>query len=184
MTEGDLRIARGPHNTRSCLPYRTLRAQFQRMRVSRVVAVALAIACCVPPVACAQRTGNVIPGVEVLLTDSMHLVRGNRVGLITNQSGRNRAGTSTIDLLYKAPGVKLTALFGPEHGLRGAPQAGETVASSVDSATGVPIYSLYGDTRVPTPEMLSNVDVVIYDIQDVGARVYTYEWTMALSAAA
>ena len=132
----------------------------------------------------AQRPAGVIPGVEVLLTDSMHLVRGKRVGLITNQSGRNRAGTSTIDLLFKAPGVKLTALFGPEHGIRGAAKAGEKVESGVDSATGVPVFSLYGDVRVPTPEMLANVDVLVYDIQDVGARVYTFEWTMALSAKA
>jgi uncharacterized protein YbbC (DUF1343 family) len=126
----------------------------------------------------------VIPGVEVLLSDSIHLVRGKRVGLITNHSGRDRAGTSTIDLLHKAPGVKLTALFGPEHGLRGVAKAGEQVASTVDSATGVPIYSLYGQTQVPNAQMLENVDVLVYDIQDVGARVYTYEWTMALSAEA
>ena len=126
--------------------------------------------------------GDVAPGIEVLLSDSLHLVRGKRVGLITNHSGRDRRGTSTIDLLYRAPGVKLTALFGPEHGLRGAAQAGETVASAVDSATGVPIYSLYGQTQVPNADMLANVDVLVYDIQDVGARVYTYEWTMALVA--
>jgi uncharacterized protein YbbC (DUF1343 family) len=125
---------------------------------------------------------GVAPGIEVLLSDSLHLVRGKRVGLITNHSGRDRRGRSTIDLLYHAPGVRLTALFGPEHGLRGAAQAGESVSSTIDSATGVPIYSIYGQTNVPTPEMLRDVDVLVYDIQDVGARVYTYEWTMALSA--
>ena len=130
------------------------------------------------------RTRQVIPGVEVLFTDSVHLIRGKRVGLITNHSGRDRKGTSTIDLLFRAPGVKLTALFGPEHGLRGIAKAGEKVASTVDSATGVPVYSLYGDVQAPTPEMLKDVDVLLYDIQDVGARVYTFEWTMALSAAA
>ena len=127
-------------------------------------------------------TGNVVPGVEVLLTDSLHLIRGKRVGLITNHSGKDRRGTSTIDLLFRAPGVRLTALFAPEHGIRGGARAGERIESTVDSATGVPIYSLYGQTRVPTPEMLANVDVLLYDIQDVGARVYTYEWTMALAA--
>jgi uncharacterized protein YbbC (DUF1343 family) len=127
--------------------------------------------------------GQVVPGIEVLLRDSLHLLAGKRVGLITNPSGRDRAGKSTIDLLAHAPGVKLTALFGPEHGLRGTAEAGAAVASTVDSATGIPIYSLYGATRVPTPEMLSNVDVLVYDIQDVGARVYTFEWTMALTAA-
>jgi uncharacterized protein YbbC (DUF1343 family) len=125
---------------------------------------------------------SVLPGVEVLLRDSLHLVRGKRVGLITNQSGRDRKGTSTIDLLFHAPGVRLTALFGPEHGLRGDARAGESVVSTTDSATGVPIYSLYGSTNVPTADMLRDVDVLLYDIQDVGARVYTYEWTMALSA--
>jgi uncharacterized protein YbbC (DUF1343 family) len=129
-----------------------------------------------------SRAADVAPGIEVLLSDSLHLIRGKRVGLITNHSGKDRRGTSTIDLLYKAPGVKLTALFAPEHGLRGAAKAGEVIASTVDSATGIPIYSLYGQTQVPNAEMLANVDVLLYDIQDVGARVYTYEWTMALVA--
>jgi uncharacterized protein YbbC (DUF1343 family) len=154
------------------------------MRPPRLATLALLAVLFAPDVACAQQSAGVVPGVEVLLTDSMHLVRGKRVGLITNHSGRNRAGVSTIDLLFQAPGVKLTALFGPEHGIRGEAKAGEKVESSVDSATGVKIYSLYGDVHVPTPEMLANVDVLVYDIQDVGARVYTYEWTMALSAKA
>ena len=132
----------------------------------------------------AAPSAGVVPGIEVLLSDSIHLVRGKRVGLITNPSGRGRDGTSSIDLLYRAPGVKLTALFGPEHGLRGSAEAGEKVTAAVDAATGVPIYSLYDQTRVPTAAMLRNVDVLLYDIQDVGARMYTYEWTMALSAAA
>ena len=130
----------------------------------------------------AAASGGVVPGIEVLLSDSIHLIRGKRVGLITNHSGRDRQGTSSIDLLAKAPDVKLTALFGPEHGLRGIAQAGEEITSTVDSATGVPVYSLFGKTQVPNAEMLANVDVLLYDIQDVGARVYTYEWTMALSA--
>jgi len=87
--------------------------------------------------------GAVVPGVEVLLGDSLQLIRGKRVGLITNHSGRDRRGASTIDLLFHAPGVRLTALFGPEHGLRGVAQAGESVSTTTDSATGVPIYSLY-----------------------------------------
>jgi len=124
----------------------------------------------------------VVPGVEVLLSDSLHLIRGKRVGLLTNHSGRDRQGRSTIDLLFKAPGVKLTALYGPEHGIRGVAKAGEKISSSVDSATGVKVYSLYGDVRVPTPEMVKDIDVLLYDIQDVGARVYTYEWTLSLAA--
>lgn len=131
-----------------------------------------------------RATGNVIPGIEVLLSDSIHLIRGKRVGLLTNHSGRDRRGTSTIDLLYRTPGVRLTALFGPEHGLRGVAKAGEKVASATDSATGVPIYSLFGDVAVPTADMLKDVDVLLYDIQDVGARVYTFEWTLANMAAA
>ena len=129
-----------------------------------------------------QQSGGVIPGIEVLLSDSMHLIRGKRVGLITNHSGRDRNGTSTIDLLHKAPGVRLTALYAPEHGLRGVAKAGERIVSGVDSATGIPMHSLFGQTRIPTPDMLADVDVLLYDIQDVGARVYTYEWTMALAA--
>ncbi len=134
--------------------------------------------------ALAQSKGNVIPGVEVLLTDSLHLIKGKRVGLLTNHSGRDRKGTSTIDLLFKAPGVKLTALYGPEHGIRGEAKAGEKISSGTDSKTGVKVYSLYGDVESPTPDMMKDIDVLLYDIQDVGARVYTYEWTLALTAAA
>lgn len=131
----------------------------------------------------AAATG-VIPGVEVLLSDSLHLLKGKRVGLLTNHSGRDRKGTSTIDLLFKAPGVKLTALYGPEHGIRGVAKAGEKVSSGVDSATGVKVYSLYGDVESPTADMMKDIDVLVYDIQDVGARVYTFQWTLALTAAA
>lgn len=123
-------------------------------------------------------------GIENLLTDSVHLVRGKRVGLITNHTGLTPDGRSTIDLLNRLPGVKLTALFAPEHGIRGQAGAGERIGEEVDPNTGVRVFSLYGETRVPTAAMLENVDVVVYDIQDVGARVYTYPWTMALSAEA
>ena len=150
-----------------------------------LLAPLILVSACVPvsPPVASPRSGAVLPGIEVLLADSLHLVRGKRVGLITNHSGRDRRGISTIDLLHRAPGVTLVALYGPEHGLRGAAEAGVSIASSRDSATGLPIHSLYGETRVPTPEMLRGVDVLIYDIQDVGARVYTYQWTMALAAA-
>jgi uncharacterized protein YbbC (DUF1343 family) len=152
------------------------------MRPSHL-AVSLAVLAAIPTAATmAQTSAGVVPGVEVLLTDSIHLVRGKRVGLLTNHSGRDRKGTSTVDLLFKAPGVKLTALYGPEHGIRGVAKAGENIASSVDSATGVKIYSLYGDEKVPTAAMFADIDVLVYDIQDVGARVYTYEWTFALAA--
>lgn len=151
------------------------------MRIFRRI-LPLALAFAAPSTIVAQSPAGVVPGVEVLLSDSIHLIRDKRVGLLTNHSGRDRQGRSTIDLLFKAPGVKLTALYGPEHGIRGAAKAGEKISSSVDSATGVKVYSLYGDVRVPTPDMVQDIDVLLYDIQDVGARVYTYEWTLALTA--
>src|SRR5689334_25385674 len=114
------------------------------LRALAPAALAVASAISAPTSLPAQPSAGVVPGVEVLLTDSIHLVRGKRVGLLTNHSGRDRKGTSTIDLLFKAPGVKLTALFAPEHGIRGAERAGATINSSVDSATGVKSYSLYG----------------------------------------
>lgn len=153
--------------------YRSPRAAFGAL----LVAVLAACANGAP----AQRA-SVVPGVGVLLRDSMSLVRGKRVGLITNQSGRDRAGTSDIDLIAHAPGVRLVALFAPEHGIRGTAEAGAKIASDTDAATGVPIYSLYGAVHAPTPAMLDSVDVLLYDIQDAGVRFYTYTSTMALSA--
>lgn len=113
------------------------------------------------------------PGLEVLVRDSMHLVAGRRVGLVTNQGGIDRTGAHAVDFLRKA-GVNLTALFSPEHGFRGTADPGEKIASSVDAATGLPIYSLYGPTRAPTDSMLTNVDVLLVDLPDVGTRYYTY----------
>lgn len=154
-------------------------------RIIRAFALTLPLALALVPDAGAQaRQPRVRTGIEVLLSDSIHLIRGKRVGLITNHTGLGPMGKSSIDLLHAAPGVKLTALYGPEHGIRGVARAGDKIASSVDSATGVPVHSLYGDTRVPTPAMLKDVDVLLYDIQDVGARFYTYQWTMALAAEA
>lgn len=152
--------------------------------MSRRLLCALACSLALPiTILPAQPRGQVVPGIEVLLRDSLHLIQGKRVGLLTNHSGRDRKGTSSIDLLFKAPGVKLTALYGPEHGIRGIAKAGEKVSSSTDSATGVRVYSLYGDTESPTADMLKDVDVILYDIQDVGARVYTFQWTLAILAA-
>ena len=158
----------------------TFREDFMRMKPALLCAAVIGVAVA-PPV---DAQGRVRLGVEVLLRDSIHLVSGKRVGLITNHSGRTPDGRSSIDLLHRAPNVRLTALFAPEHGIRGEAAAGERIATTVDSATGVPVHSLYGEHRVPTAEMLKDVDVVLYDIQDVGARVYTYQWTMALSAEA
>lgn len=123
-------------------------------------------------------------GLEVLLADSSHVLRGKRVGLITNHTGKDAAGRRNVDLLHAAPGINLTALFAPEHGFAGVARDGEKIGFLRDSATGLPVHSLYGDTRIPTADMLRDVDVLLYDIQDVGARVYTYVWTMALAAEA
>jgi uncharacterized protein YbbC (DUF1343 family) len=131
-----------------------------------------------------QENPRVTLGVSVLLQDSLHLIRGKRVGLITNHTGRDERRQSSIDLIHNASGVRLTALFGPEHGIRGEAGGGERIVSTVDRATGVPIYSLYGEALAPSARMLENVDVLIYDIQDVGARMYTYVWTMTLAAEA
>ena len=118
-------------------------------------------------------------GIEVLLHDRLDLVHGKNAGLITNPTGVNRELVSDVDLLAHTPGVHLVALFGPEHGIRGAQQAGASVGSGRDPITGLPVYSLYGKTRQPTPAMLTGVDVLVFDIQAVGARFYTYLYTMA-----
>jgi uncharacterized protein YbbC (DUF1343 family) len=129
----------------------------------------------------AQTQARVLPGLEVLVRDSIGLIRGKRVGLITNQTAVTSRGEHAVDLLARTPGVKLVALFGPEHGVRGTYEGGAKVANQVDSATGVPAYSLYGATQKPTPEMLRGIDVLMFDIQDIGARPYTFVWTMALA---
>src|SRR5437764_222581 len=126
--------------------------------------------------ALAPANAEVLNGIDVLERDGFKELQGLRVGLITNHTGRDRAGRQTIDVLRGAPGVKLTALFSPEHGIRG--QADEKVSDTVDEKTGLPIYSLYGETRRPRPEQLKNLDALVYDIQDVGARFYTYISTL------
>lgn len=118
-------------------------------------------------------------GVEVLLNAQKHLIEGKKVGLITNPTGVDQNLKSIVDILHKDPDVDLTALYGPEHGVRGSAQAGEYVEYYTDEKTGLPVFSLYGKTRKPTPEMLENVDVLLFDIQDVGTRFYTYIYTMA-----
>jgi uncharacterized protein YbbC (DUF1343 family) len=122
----------------------------------------------------------VATGAEVLVASSFSQIAGKRVGLISNQTGRVR-GEHLADLLSRAPNVKLTALFAPEHGFRGAAEAGAMVGGDTDAKTGLPIYSLYGASRKPTLSMLRNVDVLVFDIQDVGARFYTYISTMGLA---
>jgi len=134
-----------------------------------------------PGVPASEPAVAVRPGLEVLLTDSLEVVRGLRVGLITNHTGIDRNGAASIDRLFDHPAIDLVALFSPEHGIRGTAAPGEEVASGLDAHTGLPIHSLYGDTRKPTPEMLNGVDILLFDIQDVGARYYTYVSTMALA---
>lgn len=116
------------------------------------------------------------PGIEVLLSDSAALIRGRRLGLVTNQAGVDAHGVSSVERL-RAAGAQLVALFSPEHGYRGAADPGAAVASTIDSATGLPIYSLYGRTSAPTEQMLSGIDVMVVDLQDVGARYFTYLYT-------
>jgi uncharacterized protein YbbC (DUF1343 family) len=122
---------------------------------------------------------QVLPGIDVLAEQHFAILQGKRIGLITNQTGRTADGVSTIDLLFHAPGVHLTALFSPEHGIRG--EADDKLASSVDGATGLPIYSLYGVSCRPEPDMLRGVDMLVFDIQSIGTRFYTYIGTMSLA---
>jgi beta-N-acetylhexosaminidase len=120
----------------------------------------------------------VLLGVDVLMRDQRDLLAGQRLGLVTNATGSDAQGRSTIDVLHADPTWKLQALFSPEHGIRGQTEAGEAVQSAVDRQTGLPIHSLYGDTTRPTPAMLRDVDTLVYDIQDIGARTYTYIATL------
>jgi uncharacterized protein YbbC (DUF1343 family) len=122
---------------------------------------------------------RVVLGLENLLQNHLDLVKGKRIGLMTNPSGVDRNLRSTVDLLFKHPDIKLTALFGPEHGIRGAIYAGERIGDEVDQQTRLPVFSLYGEHRKPTAEMLKDVDVILIDIQDIGIRAYTFIYTMA-----
>jgi len=123
-------------------------------------------------------TAQVELGIDVLQSQGFAMLQGKRVGLVTNQTGVNAAGVRTRVILQHAAGVKLVALYTPEHGLDGTDLAGKYVASRKDRVTGLPAFSLYGDTRKPTPAMLRGVDVLVYDMQDIGCRSYTYISTM------
>lgn len=128
----------------------------------------------------AQIKPAVLTGLDVVVAGNFSEFQGKRVGIITNHTGIDSERRHIADLFHEADGVKLVALFGPEHGIRGDAPAGAKIATRTDPKTGVPAYSLYGEIHKPTPEMLKDVDVLIYDIQDVGARFYTYISTMAL----
>ena len=123
---------------------------------------------------------GVMTGIEVLRDANFELLKGKRVGLITNPTGVDRNLKSTVDILFEAPDVQLVALYGPEHGVRGDIPAGEKVENQVDAKIGLKVHSLYGKTRKPTPEMLQDIDVLVYDIQDIGCRSYTFISTMGL----
>lgn len=126
--------------------------------------------------------GAVRPGIEIFLADIPADLRGRRVGLITNHTGIDRAGTLAIDLIARHPQLELVALMAPEHGIRGTIAPGVKVQHEVDDKTGVPVFSLYlAEDRGPTPEMLKDVDVLVYDLQEVGGRTWTYVSTMALA---
>ena len=123
----------------------------------------------VPPIA-----GKVMIGIDALAADGFTPLKGLRCGLVTHRAGVNGLGQRTVDVLARAPGVKLVKLFGPEHGIDGDAKAEATVKNAKDARTGLPVYSLYGATRRPTPEMLSGLDAILIDFQDIGSRSYTY----------
>jgi uncharacterized protein YbbC (DUF1343 family) len=132
-------------------------------------------------VAAAASHGQIVEtGLESLIKSDFAPLRGNKVGLVTNPTGVDHYLRSAVDILYNAPDVELVALYGPEHGVRGEFTAGEHVDFEKDPSTGLPVYSLYGKTRKPTPEMLRDIDVLVYDIQDIGSRSYTFISTLGL----
>jgi len=134
------------------------------------------------PATSATATSAVVrPGLDAFVANPPDWARGKRIGLITNVAGIDSRGRNNIDLLKADARIRLTTLFAFEHGLRGDAPAGQAIASGTDAKTGLPVYSLYGDVREPTAEMLRDVDVLMYDVQDVGARPYTRVSTMALS---
>ena len=143
-----------------------------------VLALAVAALAAAPVPADTPPRPAVRAGIDVLAAEGFARLKGRRVGLVTNHTGRAADGTPTVDLLFKAEGVKLVTLFGPEHGIRG--ELDEKVADGVDAKTGLPVYSLYGERRKPTADTLKGVDTLVYDIQDVGCRFYTYISTLGL----
>ena len=138
---------------------------------SKIFAVAAALFLFVLDAVCAPK---VMLGIDVLESMGFAPLRGKRVGLLTHPAGVNRFGRSTVDVLRSARGVRLTALFGPEHGIYGDEKADVPVLDKIDRRTRLPVYSLYGKYRKPTPEMLKKIDVLVIDLQDIGCRSYTY----------
>jgi uncharacterized protein YbbC (DUF1343 family) len=155
---------------------KAFRAYYSKLRAARILWVGLCLFL-TAAVAAGDSVPKVLNGIDVLQRENFRPLAGKRVGLITNHTGLAAEGTTTIDLLFRADACELVALFSPEHGIRGVLDG--RIESSVDAATGLPVYSLYGDTRKPTPEMLQRIEALVFDIQDVGARFYTYITTMA-----
>ena len=120
---------------------------------------------------------SVQSGLDMAAKDDFSMFQGKRVGIATNHTAQSAKGEHIVDLIHDA-GIEVSAIFGPEHGFRGIEEAGELVQDGVDTKTGAPIYSLYGKTHKPSADMLKNVDVLVFDIQDIGARFYTYISTM------
>jgi uncharacterized protein YbbC (DUF1343 family) len=143
--------------------------------------ITITIICLLVVFTTAFSSPKVKTGVEVLRESNFKILQGKRVGLITNPTGVDAQLKSTVDILNEAQGVKLVALYGPEHGVRGDIHAGDHVETVTDAQTGLPVYSLYGKTRKATSEMLKDIDILVYDIQDIGCRSYTYISTMGLA---
>jgi uncharacterized protein YbbC (DUF1343 family)/CubicO group peptidase (beta-lactamase class C family) len=174
--KGDVTPLRGRVATIAAAGLASLADTMETGRTGAVSAAGRARGAPVAPVASAAPSVPVVPGIDVLARDGFAPLKGRRVGLVTNHTGRSASGVSTIDVLHKAAGVELVALFSPEHGIRGILDA--DVPSSRDEQTGLPIHSLYGDTRRPTDAMLSGIDTLVVDLQDIGVRFYTYAATM------
>lgn len=131
---------------------------------------------------CQSEKVKIATGADLLLSENIDLIEGHNLGIITNQTALLANGTHLVDALYNSDfRIKIVALFGPEHGIRGDAKAGEVVENGIDDKTQAPIYSLYGKNKKPTKEMLKGVDVLIFDMQDVGARFYTYLSTLYYS---
>jgi len=126
----------------------------------------------------AQDNNNVLTGADVLLSEKINLINNKRVGIITNHTALLKNGTHLVDTLFSRNDVEIITLFGPEHGIRGNAPDGLSIKDGIDSKTGLPVISLYGKTRKPIKEMLEKIDILIFDIQDIGARFYTFIWTM------
>jgi uncharacterized protein YbbC (DUF1343 family) len=147
--------------------------QFRLVLLSAVLLSSFGIAC-----SKVQAQPKIQTGLEVLKAQNFKVLEGKRVGIVTNPTGVDNQLRSVADILVEAANVNVVALYGPEHGIRGDFEAGDKVENAVDEATGLPVFSLYGKTRKPTPEMLEGVDAIVYDIQDIGSRSYTYISTL------